>query len=156
VGVRARRCVAVGLRHGCGGGGVDLRGGHGVVSGVRAGQPGLPRPSGYCSKPGDMMMDWVPPPAGVRPLSLLRPSAFPLGGVRSDSVMAGAGRVVPHRDSGCPCVRIIDISVTTVEVHTVANASSPRAVRMWQACRTIRRAWDRAARLPSMRFFTCV
>ena len=32
--------------------------------GVRAGQPGLPRPSGYCSKPGDMMMDWVPPACG--------------------------------------------------------------------------------------------
>ena len=29
--------------------------------------------------PGDMMIDWVSPPAGMRPLSLIRPSAWPFG-----------------------------------------------------------------------------
>jgi len=28
--------------------------------------------------PGDMMIDWVSPPAGMRPLSLIRPSAWPV------------------------------------------------------------------------------
>ena len=33
--------------------------------------------------PGDMMMDWASPPAGMRPLSLNRPSAWPCGTGRS-------------------------------------------------------------------------
>jgi hypothetical protein len=35
------------------------------------------RDFGCC--PGDMMIDWVSPPAGMRPLSLIRPSAWPGG-----------------------------------------------------------------------------
>jgi hypothetical protein len=41
-------------------------------------QPALPRPAGRYRRPGDMMIDWVSPPAGMRPLSLIRPSAGPL------------------------------------------------------------------------------
>jgi hypothetical protein len=41
-------------------------------------QPALPRPAGL-GCPGDMMIDWVSPPAGMRPLSLIRPSAWPSG-----------------------------------------------------------------------------
>jgi hypothetical protein len=76
--------------------------------GVRAGQPGLPRPSGYCSKPGDMMMDWEPPPAGVRPLSLWRPSAVPLGGCGLTAEWRELAAWCPIGTSDCPCVRIID------------------------------------------------
>ena len=35
------------------------------------------------------------------------------------------------------------------------SASSPSSARMWQACRRILRASDRAARLPSLRSLTC-
>jgi hypothetical protein len=42
-------------------------------------QPALPRPAGLGCCPGDMMIDWVSPPAGMRPLSLIRPSAWPCG-----------------------------------------------------------------------------
>jgi hypothetical protein len=46
--------------------------------GARSSQPYLgPRGFGCC--PGDMMIDWVSPPAGMRPLSLIRPSAWPCG-----------------------------------------------------------------------------
>ena len=41
-------------------------------------QPALPRPAGHRCCPGDMMIDWVSPPAGMRPLSLIRPSAWPV------------------------------------------------------------------------------
>ena len=41
-------------------------------------QPALPRSAGLGRCPGDMMIDWVSPPAGMRPLSLIRPSAWPL------------------------------------------------------------------------------
>jgi len=47
--------------------------------------------------PGDMMIDWVSPPAGMRPLSLIRPSAWPCGPAAADSGLAGAGRGGPHR-----------------------------------------------------------
>jgi len=40
-------------------------------------QPALPRSPGRGRCPGDMMIDWVSPPAGMRPLSLIRPSAWP-------------------------------------------------------------------------------
>ena len=54
--------------------GVISRGGRG--RGMSS-QPYLgPRGVGRC--PGDMMIDWVSPPAGMRPLSLIRPSAWPL------------------------------------------------------------------------------
>ena len=54
----------------------------GVISrGGRGGQeqPALPRPAGRSCCPGDEMIDWVSPPAGMRPLSLIRPSAWPSG-----------------------------------------------------------------------------
>ncbi len=41
-------------------------------------QPALPRSAGRGRCPGDMMIDWVSPPAGMRPLSLIRPSALRL------------------------------------------------------------------------------
>jgi hypothetical protein len=44
----------------------------------RGSQPYLgPRGAGRC--PGDKMIDWVSPPAGMRPLSLIRPPAWPVG-----------------------------------------------------------------------------
>ena len=42
---------------------------------VRGSQPYLGPRGLLC--PGDMMIDWVSPPAGMRPLSLIRPSAWP-------------------------------------------------------------------------------
>jgi len=54
--------------------GVTSRGGRG---GARR-QPALPRSAGHRRCPGDMMIDWVSPPWGMRPLSLIRPSAGPL------------------------------------------------------------------------------
>jgi hypothetical protein len=47
------------------------RGGSQAYLGARAGAL-------VCSRPGDMMIDWVPPALrGVRPLVLCRPSACP-------------------------------------------------------------------------------
>jgi hypothetical protein len=69
-------------------------------------------------------------------------------------LVVGAGRVVPHRDVGVPVSASSTPSVTTVVTHTVANASSPRAVRVWRACRTMRRAWDDAAGLGQGGTFT--
>ena len=72
----------VGGRWGVGGGllaflsGVTSRGGRGREG--RGSQPYLgPRGAGRC--PGDKMIDWVSPPAGMRPLSLIRPPAWPVG-----------------------------------------------------------------------------
>jgi hypothetical protein len=53
--------------------GVTSRGGRGQGMGS---QPYL-GPRGIRRCPGDMMIDWVSPPAGMRPLSLIRPSAWP-------------------------------------------------------------------------------
>ena len=47
--------------------------------GARSSQPYL-GPRGARAGPGDMMIDWVSPPAGMRPLSLIRPSAWPVTG----------------------------------------------------------------------------
>ena len=44
--------------------------------GARGSQPYLGPRGMFC--PGDMMIDWVSPPAGMRPLSLIRPSAWPV------------------------------------------------------------------------------
>ena len=86
--------------HEGGGGGLAVQGVRGLpVRGVTgpvaaAGgtglQPALPRcagPWGCC--PGDKMIDWVSPPAGMRPLSLIRPSAWscaaePVSGLTAD------------------------------------------------------------------------
>ena len=56
--------------------GVTSRGGRGAGQE----QPALPGSAGHRCCPGDMMIDWVSPPAGMRPLSLIRPSAWPAGG----------------------------------------------------------------------------
>src|SRR5215831_1746038 len=56
--------------------GVTSRGGRGREE--RGSQPYLgPRGAGW--RPGDKMIDWVSPPAGMRPLSLIRPPAWPVG-----------------------------------------------------------------------------
>ena len=62
-------------------------------------QPALPRSAGRSCCPGDMMIDRVSPPAGMRPLSLIRPSAWPLRPAAADRGLAGAGRGGPHRVS---------------------------------------------------------
>ena len=52
--------------------------------------------------PGDMMIDWVSPPARMRPLSLFRPSACPCAAGSSPAAAAGAGRgCAPSDDGGC-------------------------------------------------------
>ena len=73
--------------------GVISRGGRGQE------QPALPRSAGHRRCPGDKMIDWVSPPAGMRPLSLIRPSAWPCQAraAAADSGSAGAGRGGPHR-----------------------------------------------------------
>jgi hypothetical protein len=81
--------------------GVISRGGRGQE------QPALPRSAGHRRCPGDKMIDWVSPPAGMRPLSLIRPSAWPCQAraAAADSGSAGAGRGGPHRVSSaavCP------------------------------------------------------
>jgi hypothetical protein len=62
------------------------------------------------------------------PLSLWRPSAVPLGGCGLTALWRELAAWCPIGTRGCPCVRITDTLVTTVETHTVANASSPRVV----------------------------
>ena len=58
--------------------GVTSCGGRGWEEG---GQPALPGSAGLGRCPGDKMIDWVPR-LGVRPLSLIRPPAWP-GGARA-------------------------------------------------------------------------
>jgi hypothetical protein len=50
-----------------------------------------------------MMIDWVSPPAGMRPLSLIRPSAWPCGKGRQRLTAAWRelAAVVPIGESGC-------------------------------------------------------
>ena len=118
-------------------------------------QPALPRSAGRWRCPGDMMIDWVSPPAGMRPLSLIRPSAWPCAGrAAADSGSAGAGRGGPHRVSSAAYVdrpgrRSRAGHVSWSEGSQAADsASSPSSARMWRACRRILRASDSAARLP--------
>ena len=58
-------------------GGVTMSG-DGRGNQARGSQPYLGPRGLLC--PGDMMIDWVSPPAGMRPLSLIRPSAWPVPG----------------------------------------------------------------------------
>ena len=137
--------------------GLSVRGDSAVAAGGGARrQPALPRSAGRWGCPGDMMIDRVSPPAGMRPLSLIRPSAGPWAGLAAaDSGLAGAGRGGPHRVSrGC---RSCPSSACLGRGHrgrvrrsqAAVSASSPSSARMWRACRTILRASDSAARLPS-------
>jgi hypothetical protein len=82
-------------------GGLSMRGDLPWRPGTGHDQPALPRSAGRGRCPGDMMIDWVSPPAGMRPLSLIRPSAWPCGAgpAAADSGSAGAGRGGPHRVS---------------------------------------------------------
>jgi len=70
-------------------------------AGEEGSQPYLgARGAGCC--PGDKMFDWVSPPAGMRPLSLIRPSAW-VCAARSRRRLTGGlqelAAVVPHRVS---------------------------------------------------------
>ena len=135
--------------------GVTSRGGRGAGPGAAS----LTWVRGAWRCPGDMMIDWVSPPAGMRPLSLIRPSAWPplrLGRRRLTAARRELAAVVP-----------IGLSVAAVcpagparsragdrwhggGSQAAASASSPGSVRMWQACRMILRASDSAARLPPL------
>ena len=98
----------------------------------------------------------------MRPLSLIRPSAWPVEGgpAAADSGSAGAGRGGPHRVSTAAAgpARAGGHGLVTMARGRVqaaaASASSPSSDRMWQACRRILRASDSAARLPLQRSFT--
>src|ERR1019366_2493935 len=84
--------------------GPALPGGAPGAGGAGMGQPALPGCAGRGWCPGDMMIDWVSPPAGMRPLSLIRPSAWPWGAgpAAADSGSAGAGRGgTPSGEFGC-------------------------------------------------------
>src|SRR6516225_7713484 len=48
-----------------------------------------------------MMIDWVSPPAGMRPLSLIRPSAWPGGRQRLTAAWRERAAVVPLGEFGC-------------------------------------------------------
>src|ERR1039458_788715 len=79
-------------------------------------------------EPGHMMMDWVAGVPGLRPLSLLRPSAgYPA--LRGPSGLTGAGgsqpRCVPHRLDGGAHARLPPAGLSPGSAHTVASASSP-------------------------------
>ena len=103
----------------------------------------------------------VPPPGGMRPLNLYRPSAWPCtaGPVAADSGLAGAGRGhAPSGEfgSGSPARRPRqDGPPWDGRAQAAVSASSPSPVRMWQAWRRILRAPEIAARLPSLRSLTC-
>jgi hypothetical protein len=88
--------------------------------------------------------------------SLIGPSAAPgcPAVTRSDKCESGAGRgSKPHRDDGVPVhVHPCRHRVTMVGAAGCAmmvNASSPSSVSTCTAWRTMRRAWDRVARLAS-------
>src|SRR5258705_6716699 len=105
--------------------------------------------------PGDMMIDRVSPVAGMRPLSLIRASAWPgvAGPAAADRRLAGAGRGGPHRVIvavfACPGRRVMRLVIREeAEGQAAASASSPGSARMWGAWRRILRASDKAARLP--------
>jgi hypothetical protein len=82
-----------------------------VAAGGRCGvsQPYLgPRDARSC--PGDMMMDWVSPACGVRPLSLIRPSARPgWDRRRLTAARRELAAVVPHLVSSA-VVRLRDLA----------------------------------------------
>ena len=50
---------------------------------------------GMGTGPGDKMIDWVSPLAGMRPLSLIRPSAWPWGRQRVTGGLQELAAVVP-------------------------------------------------------------
>ena len=97
-------------------------------------QPALPRSAGRSCCPGDMMIDRVSPPAGMRPLSLIRPSAWPLRPAAADSGLAGAGRGGPHRVSvaaaGPAGPAVTGWSPWHGGIQAAASASSPGSARM--------------------------
>ena len=123
-------------------------------------QPDLPMAGGRVFRVRDMMIDRVAPLPGVRPLILIGPSAVIDGGRRWwRGLTVGRWswpRLVPViAEIGLP-VPVFGFSqrqramvVGAAGWAMTVNASSPRLVRMWVACRTIRRAWDRQARFAS-------
>src|SRR5437773_3999206 len=71
-------------------------------------QPALPGSAGRGRCPGDKMIDWVSPPAGMRPLSLIRPPAWPLVCAQRPAAADSGSRelaavVPPSGDDGCGC-----------------------------------------------------
>ena len=67
---------------------------------ARGSQPYLGPRGVVC--PGDMMIDWVSPPAGMRPLSLIRPSAMARAGrQRLTAGWRELAAVVPIGEFGC-------------------------------------------------------
>ena len=107
----------------------------------------------------DMMIDRVAPLPGCgRSFSLDRPWSPTMLSVvaRSDSEPMELAAVVPViAEAGLPvlvsgfsqCQRAMVVGA--VGWAMMVKASSPRPVRMWVACRTMRRAWDRQARFAS-------
>jgi hypothetical protein len=104
-----------------------------------------------------MMIDGLTPGGGVRPLSLIRPSAEPevrrWRGLTS-ACLELAAKVDPIAMMTCPftsvpagCHRAIMVGASGWAM--MVKASSPSSVRMCIAWRTMRRAWDSEARLAS-------
>ena len=99
----------------------------------------------------------------MRPLSLIRPPAWPLAAkpAAADSGSRELAAVVPHRvkcGCGVPARGRSVAGLVTMGngegCQAAVSASSPSSVRMWQACRTILRASDKAARLLFLRSLT--
>jgi hypothetical protein len=135
------------------------------MAGMRGGegQPGLPRPAGALA-PGDMMIDWVLPPAGGCGRSVY--TGRPPGPARQVRERLTAdwrelAAVMPHLVSSAPARRPgrprqdgHQGKPGTHRAQAAVSASSPSSVRMWQAWRTILQASESAARLPSLRSLT--
>jgi hypothetical protein len=109
--------------------GVISRGGRG---GARSSQPYLGPRGLRC--PGDMMIDQVSPPAGMRPLSLIRPSAWPCGKGRRrlTADWRELAAVVPIGEFGCggPAGPAVTCWSPWRVCQAAASASSPGSARM--------------------------
>jgi hypothetical protein len=78
------------------------------------------RPAGLGRCPGDKMIDWVSPPAGMRPLSLAgKPSRMYRSPNRSHCLMQAPARTT-------------DSAPTTLPWHTIAPGSTMLPRPMWQ------------------------
>lgn len=104
--------------------------------------------------PGDVMVDRVPLACQGRGRPVFGGPSRPGTAAGGDSRMSGAGRGFPIGERGAaprPCPG----TGPPAAGQQGASAPSPSSARTCTACRTILRASDRAARLPSICSLTC-
>ena len=108
-----------------------------------------------------MMMDWVPPACGGAAAQSLEAVRVPCAAGQVAELTAQwreLAAVVPHRVSAAPAAVPGSASRAWSPCgagQVMVSASSPGPDRMRQAWRMILRASEIAARLPSIRAFTC-